>query len=446
MRKKIFSILLAAAMAVGLLAGCGDGKETKKESLGGANDQKEETDGKSQVEDSQEEVTLQFLANETPLLTRDFWQTIADKYHEKNPNVTIEIIYQPSANVDVREHAKTLLSTGQFPDILVMTTASDFVSANALLPLEDADVDMVKEEYISRIGGEIYVVPYKIQTGGVFYNKDMFAEYNLEVPTTWEEFETVCETFYDAGVTPIIMGLKDAGLHVVPFSLAAANETLKDDSDWPMKRMNGEVTFANDEGIRTAAKEYALMMNKYNAPDKSSITYAQSIEYFYNQKAPMFIMGSWLQGTDAQTEHEFETGFFPLPGKGGKTVMPLWVNEGLSISAETEYPDIAKDFVRFFLEDAEWSKMFLESEQLFSPLKEPVSYESTLLHAEVENCLNEMEGRPNFFDQVGDNAWKAGISDLLSKTTLDLAASEGVDIEEALQNLDTEVDKILSNE
>lgn len=427
MKKRVVSFIMTMAITIGILGGCGSEKA-------------------SDSENGTEEVTLQFLANETTLLTRDFWQMVADRYHEQNPDVTIELIYQPSSNVDVREYAKTLLSTGQFPDIMVMTTASDFVSADALLPFDESDVEMVKSDYISKIDGKIYVIPYKIQTGGVFYNKDMFNEYGVKVPETWEEFVEACEVFYNAGVTPIVMGLKDGWAHVVPYGLAAANDVLLDDPDWPSKRMKGEVSFAENEGIKSSMEKYSLMMNKYNVSDKNSMTYAQSNEYFYSQKAPMYIMGSWVQGLDITTEHDFETGFFPLPGENGETVIPLWVNEGLSISAETEYPEIAKDFVRFFLEDEEWAKVFLETEQLFSPLKEAVEYESTALHEEVEQYLNEMEGRPNFFDQVGDNAWAAGVSDLLTKTTLDVASDENVDIQKALEDLDVEVDKILESQ
>lgn len=427
MKKRVVSFIMTMAITIGILGGCGSEKA-------------------SDSENGTEEVTLQFLANETTLLTRDFWQMVADRYHEQNPDVTIELIYQPSSNVDVREYAKTLLSTGQFPDIMVMTTASDFVSADALLPFDESDVEMVKSDYISKIDGKIYVIPYKIQTGGVFYNKDMFNEYGVKVPETWEEFVEACEVFYNAGVTPIVMGLKDGWAHVVPYGLAAANDVLLDDPDWPSKRMKGEVSFAENEGIKSSMEKYSLMMNKYNVSDKNSMTYAQSNEYFYSQKAPMYIMGSWVQGLDITTEHDFETGFFPLPGENGETVIPLWVNEGLSISAETEYPEIAKDFVRFFLEDEEWAKVFLETEQLFSPLKEAVEYESTALHEEVEQYLNEMEGRPNFFDQVGDNAWAAGVSDLLTKMTLDVASDENVDIQKALEDLDVEVDKILESQ
>ncbi len=440
MKKKLVSALLSLVLVGSLAVGC-----SSPEPAGDAPAEGETEEAPAEETAAGEEVTLQFLANETPLLTRDFWQVVADGYMEENPNVTIELIYQPSSNVDIREHAKTLLSTGQFPDVMVMTTPSDFVSAGALLPLEEADVDMINPDYISKIGGEIYVVPYKIQTGGVFYNKDMFAEHNVEVPETWDEFVTVLDTFKDAGITANIMGMKDGWEHIVPFAVIQTADLLTVDQDWPSKRMAGEVTFADTPEFKSALEKYSMLMNDYNVSDKSSRTFAQNSEAFFNGEAAMYTSGSWIQGSDATIEHDFETGFFPIPTEDGTPLVPLWVNEGLSISAETEHPEVAKDFVRYFVEDEEWASQFLASEQLFTPLKTPVEYESTDLHKEVESYVSSSKGIPNFFDQVGDNAWLPGVSDLLMRETLAIGMDGNTDLDAAISNLDEEVDKIINN-
>lgn len=449
MKKRIISTLLALTLACGLVAGCGASTEDTTTDASTSEETEaavEETAVEEEVVEEAvvEEVTLQFLANETPLLTRDFWQVVADGYMEENKNVTIELIYQPSSNVDIREHAKTLLSTGQFPDVLVMTTPSDFVSAGALLALDETDVDMINPDYISKINDEIYVVPYKIQTGGVFYNKDMFAEYNVEVPETWDEFIVALDTFKDAGITPNIMGMKDGWEHIVPFAVIQTAELLVHDENWPSKRMAGEVSFADTPEFKTGLEKYSLLMNEYNVSDKSSRTFAQNSEAFFNGEAAMYTSGSWVQGSDVTIEHDFETGFFPIPSSDGTPLVPLWVNEGLSISAETEHPEVAKDFVRFFVENEEWAAKFLASEQLFTPLKTPVEYESTDLHKEVESYVSTSKGIPNFFDQVGDNAWLAGVSDLLMKETLAIGMN-ATDLDKAIENLDKEVDKIINN-
>ena len=47
----------------------------------------------------------------------------------------------------------------------------------------------------------------------VYYNKDIFAQYDLQVPTTEEEFLAVCKTLKDNGVVPLAEG---AGVNWIP--------------------------------------------------------------------------------------------------------------------------------------------------------------------------------------------------------------------------------------
>lgn len=419
--KRIVTVLIVLLAVSGILLANGSSEKTKSDGT----------------------ITIQFLANETSILPRDFWQTVADRYHEANPNVTIEMLYQPASNINVNEYAKTLLATGQFPDVMVMTTPSDFVPSGALLAFDDSDVEMMNPDYISRINGGIYVVPYKIQVGGVWYNKDMFKAHGYDVPKTWDEFEKICEGFKADGIIPNVMGLKDGWAHVVPFGCLGAAGVLQKDENWPQKRMNGEVSFYGDADFMECVGKFRKLMVDYNVSDKSSLTYVQSNEYFFSQKSPMYIMGSWAQGLDMAMSHDFEVGYFPIPSNDGEVIIPTWVNEGLSISSKTEHPEICKDFVKFFLEDETWASMFLASEQLFSPLKNIVQYEATPLHNEVVEVVATGRGIPNFFDQVGDNAWIAGGSDLLSKTLLDIASGGNVD--NSIKRLDTEFDKLMEN-
>lgn len=269
------------------------------------------------------------------------------------------------------------------------------------------------------------------------------AEHGYEVPKTWEEFEAICDGFLAEGINPNVMGLKDGWAHVVPFGCVGAANLLLNDENWSSKRMAGEVSFADPEFVNVLEK-FAKLMNEYNVSDKSSLTYVQSNDYFFSGQVPMYVMGSWVQGMDLTTEHDFEVGYFPIPSESGESIVPLWVNEGLSINAATEHPEVCKDFIRFFLEDEVWASQFLASEQLLSPLKTPIFYESSPLHEEVVKVTEAGRGIPNLFDQVGDNAWLAGGSDLISKALIDIAA--GGNMDKAVKNLDTEFDKLLENQ
>ncbi len=433
--KKLIALALSLVM-MGSMIACGSTTESTTDQTASTTE--------TAATASDEQITIQFLANETPLLPREFWQTVADRYHDENPNVTVEMLYQPASNISVNEYAKTLLTTGQFPDVMVMTTPSDYVPSGALLALDEADVDMVQADYISTIDGGIYFVPYKIQVGGVWYNKDMFEARGMEVPTTWAEFEAICEAFLAEGITPNVMGLKDGWAHVVPFGCIGAANVLNTDPDFPAKRMAGETTFAENADFVATLEKFSLLMNEYNVSDKSSMTFVQSNDNFFGGESPMYIMGSWAQGEDAARDLDFEVGYFPIPtDDGSEVIIPSWVNEGLSISSSTEHPDVCKDFIRFFLEDEVWASDFLASEQLFSPLISGVDYEATDLHNEVVEVVESGRGIPNLFDQVGDNSWIAGGGDLISKATLDIAS--GADVATTVKNLDTEFDRLLEN-
>lgn len=46
----------------------------------------------------------------------------------------------------------------------------------------------------------------------VYYNKDLFAKYNIKIPTTYDEFVDACQKFVDAGVTPIAADAQEYGV------------------------------------------------------------------------------------------------------------------------------------------------------------------------------------------------------------------------------------------
>lgn len=53
--------------------------------------------------------------------------------------------------------------------------------------------------------GKIYAVPYSIIYSTIIYNKEVFAQYQLEIPETFDDFLAVCQTLKDNGVTPIAL-------------------------------------------------------------------------------------------------------------------------------------------------------------------------------------------------------------------------------------------------
>ena len=230
-----------------------------------------------------------FCVNIQPQLPVEFWQSIADKYMAAKPDVEVEIIGQPSSNVDIFQYEKTLLATGQFPDVMVMQNPADFVPSGALMAFDDSELDYLMDPNIGKIGGKQYVANYKKQVIGVFYNKDIFAANGLEVPTTYQAFLDVCEALKAKDILPVSLGIKDGWPQIMLANMIAGTDLLAKNPDWGSQRNADSVKFNNDDLVK-AMQKYQYICQNYAGDSLPSITYTQMLEQFFTGKAAMLPM------------------------------------------------------------------------------------------------------------------------------------------------------------
>ena len=57
--------------------------------------------------------------------------------------------------------------------------------------------------------GQMYLMPNALYAEYFAYRKDIFGQYGLEVPKTWDEFLNVCKVLKDNGEIPLIVGGKE---------------------------------------------------------------------------------------------------------------------------------------------------------------------------------------------------------------------------------------------
>lgn len=412
--KRIISLLVSVLLLMGVLMGCAFAEAPK------------------------EPVKIQFCVNIQPQLPVEFWQSIADRFMAEYPEVTVEVIGQPSSNVDVFQYEKTLLATGQFPDVMVMQNPADFVPSGALMAFEEGELDYLLDPNVGKIDGKQYVANYKKQIIGVFYNKSIFADNGLQVPQTYQEFVDICESLKAKDILPVSIGIKDGWPQIMLANMIAGTDLLAKDPDWGAKRNADSVAFNNPDLAR-AMEKYQTITQTYCGASLPSITYTQMLEQFFNGNAAMLPMGSWVNAEVAKAEQDFEVGWFPMPGDNDASVLSVFVNEGLSISAFTEHPEACKDFVRFFFTDKELYGDFLKSEQLFGTTKETVEYEMIPLRKQMEEMIAGMTEVEGFESMTGDAAFLPGLKDYFTnKLTQNIAI--GKDIATELDSFDKEWD------
>lgn len=154
-------------------------------------------------------------------------QTELSFYHDKSPwqdfyvqlgasaQEAIGIGWEPTPYADTTSYQAALLAalpTSQSPDMFTWWSGyrlEDLYTQGALMDISDiwtqaiADGNMAESLAAAfTFDGAQYALPSNVSYWPVFYNKAVFADNGLTVPTTWDEFTGAAETLKAAGITP----------------------------------------------------------------------------------------------------------------------------------------------------------------------------------------------------------------------------------------------------
>lgn len=189
--KKFASLALATVLTTGLMTGCGNNKTASSEDI---------------VTEIKEPVEITFWHAMNGDLEKTL-QKLTDKFMEENKNITVTLQNQ-SSYPELQQ--KITATTASPKDLPTLTQAYPHWMINAMQ--DDLLVDLkpyIENETIgyknyedilegfrtaSEIDGKIYGMPFNKSTEVIWYNKTLFEELGLKVPTTFEEFAEVSKT------------------------------------------------------------------------------------------------------------------------------------------------------------------------------------------------------------------------------------------------------------
>ena len=123
---------------------------------------------------------------------------------------------------------KARIATDEIPDIFQgALDTMDIARGGYIMDLAgESFLNNIAEEALNDSSftdadGHTWAMPIDGSCEGIFYNKEIFAQYGLTPPTTLSEFDTLLETLKQNSVTPFALGFKDAWT-IKPVSLVAA--------------------------------------------------------------------------------------------------------------------------------------------------------------------------------------------------------------------------------
>lgn len=316
MKKKIVSLMMAAALAAGM---------TSMGAMATEPDTSQEKEFK----------VLSIWSDESP--DGQILVGMLDKYAEENPNFTYE--YEYVAASDVTTKIATLVASDDLPDLFAYaagTPLKTLINADKVvniseeldnLGLSDKITDGAKSIMTSLSGTEdMYDLPFGMNVEGFWYNKALFEQVGAEVPTTWDELLAVCDLFMENDIQPLATGGSDKW----PSSRIINAYTYRTmGADAIQKAANGELSYT-DEGFVAAAQMLSDMVNKgYFGEGATTVDNTTAENMLLAGQCAMIYDGSWF--TSAITADTNPAGADGI----GFIGVPV-VDE--SISPATEYP------------------------------------------------------------------------------------------------------------
>ncbi len=332
MKRRVLSLALTAMMLSAAMVGCGSGGN----------------DSNSGTNNSTEGKTLELYYQKTNV---DQFQKIVDKYNEENTkNITVEL--NAVASDTSKQVFQTRMATKEYMDILQhWTSQAEFrlqIEAGLISDLSNENwVDNVVESYkeISSVDGKLYSLPLAANTMGVAYNKTMFSENNWDIPTTWAEFISLCETMQSAGFTPLVFSNGDKDTVSQKWYMISGLVGDAESFYLGIKDGNGEKVTDND--IAKITSEKLIEVNKFAQKDSMGCSYSQSCADFANGVAPMMITGIWTQSAIEDANPDIDYAYFPLPGDDGNINLVTAVDICLAAIEPSENNEEARDFIAY---------------------------------------------------------------------------------------------------
>ena len=216
------------------------------------------------------------------------------------------------------------------------------------------------------VDGKLMGIPQEVVVYGLFVNKDMFDQYDLDMPNTPEEFLECCRVFKKNGIeTPI--GANRWWLETFVFAQAYADLYNGDDPAAEIEALNnGERKYS--DYMRKGFEYLKELIDLGYIDAETALTY-EAIEGegadFLAQKTPI-VMAYW-GAANAETAYgkpDFNMEVIGFPSDRGQ--MPVVSMTGISVLENSERRQETLDVLEVMLSD-EALRVYAETNKVISP-------------------------------------------------------------------------------
>lgn len=266
-------------------------------------------------------ITLWDIATEDP--TKSIQEGAVQRFMADYPNIKVEQVHQQNDNY--KQQLIVAMSSGKAPDMYIHWGGgpmAEYYKSGFVNDISDLYKMYDHPDFIdaavaqASYDDKLLAIPYGGLSGcDIFYNKAIFQEVGVEVPTTIDELEAVCDKLIAAGYVPFSLanGSKWTGSMYYMYLVARHSGNAEFDAAY-----NQTGSFTSDAFIWAGEKIQEWVRKGYfNEGFNSLVTdNGEDRALLYNNTCAMMLHGSWQVrniSADSKDWYDANLGTFRFP-------------------------------------------------------------------------------------------------------------------------------------
>ncbi len=355
MKKRMLSIGLTAALALGTLAGCGSTSGSGTPASSGTPENSATSAAQTNT-DSTEEVTLTLSHDLNEENSISFMEQAIEKFEEANPGIKIDM--ETLSSDDYNSMLRNKIAADDVPDLFFIDDINkkhEFIDAGIVADISDQSwlAENVQENAIAACteDGKTWCLPMFVSGMFVTYNKDVFEAAGIkETPETWSAFLDDCQKIKDSGKTPIAAGFQEQWVLFSDEQCDSVVTTVKNDKNNRLELAEGKTTWTEDKGHFSEVLKRMKERFQYVNDDPFGTDWNTAQNMLATGEAGMILNGSWTPAGITSINPDANIGIFPLPLTEDPADCKLALHSspgGFAVYDQSQYKEQALKFLEF---------------------------------------------------------------------------------------------------
>ncbi|MBS5083363.1 MAG: extracellular solute-binding protein [Clostridiales bacterium] len=337
---------------------------------------------------------------------------------------------------------KTKIAGGDAPDIIMgrPRVYADLIEAGHIADLSDQPfLKNLSDTTLSsmKVDGKVYGIPLSLGGMGIFYNREVFEKYGVQIPKSHKDLLAAADKFEEAGIIPFAHGFKEGWTAQCDIQSDLYGYPLQQNPKMFEDIQNGTKKFADYPEFRECLQRNADRLS-YEGGDDFGTDVSKARSMLINGEAAMFIGGNWDISEFINNKVDDKIGFFATPNTNdSEPVQGLAPDGSFMLYSKSEHKEEALKFLEFWSSEEAFTLWNVNGSNIPCSLDASTDGISPLVADIMEIARNgktyNYESEPVFSGQFDSTfrAWQE-----------EFAADPDRDVDTYIQKLDDELGAI----